>query len=260
MIIDQNQPSCPVLVDLTHIQGLFQPNPDIPIQDNDESYSDHIDEHLVRVDAYPLGFLKTAGNIQATGVPNCFYPVLKDINRSVRVNPRSSPTPPSDHPDDDDDNPMQGGLDAAGTSSQQVVKPVSSQFYNYIAHRVASRAGRHDSQHGHVTAALAGAYSKTQKDKATASGKQAYCDRDLPSSRFHKRISIDKCPTACRAELVYTIDVRALKDTSGSWVLPFFISTPFLIHAILPFVSFLLLIQVYIQQHHPSSGPCLEQE
>src|SRR5882757_3535983 len=87
MVIDRNQPTCPVLVDLSHIQTLFMPNPDLEVQndDNDDnSVSDHEYDNLVEVDAYPLGFLKKAGNIQATGVPSCFYPVLKSINASVR--------------------------------------------------------------------------------------------------------------------------------------------------------------------------------
>jgi hypothetical protein len=212
MLIDRNQPSCPVLVDLSHIQTLFKPNPDLDkVQEDDESYSDYVDEDLVRVDAYPLGFLKTAGNIQATGVPNCFYPILKTINGSVRKNHQNH------------DNALGGGdeMDVDNDedyapSFQSVVRPVSSQFYSYLAHRTASRAGRHDSQHGHVTAAISGAYAKNPKDKTNALDKQTYCNQSLPFERFHDRISIDDCPTSCRAELVYTIDVRALKDPSGS--------------------------------------------
>jgi hypothetical protein len=104
-------------------------------------------------------------------------------------------------------------------STYQAVKPVSSQFYNYLSHRVASRAGRHDSQQGSVTAAISGAFASSTKDKATALVKQDYCQDKLPSERFHGRItSVDDCPTSCRAELVYSIDVRALKDQSGSYV------------------------------------------
>jgi hypothetical protein len=231
IVIDDNQPSCPVLIDLTRIQALFKPNSDIlDIHSDDDSDDDNLDDHLVRVDAYPLGFLKNAGNIQATGVPHCFYPVLKDINRSVRSNSRFNSTP-SIHSDNDDDDPMQGDHNAdERSSSQQVVKPVSAQFYNYVAHRVATRAGRHDSQHGHATAAISGAYSTTAKDKATASNKQSYCEHALPSDRFHNRISIERCPTSCRAELVYSIDVRALEDPSGSYVLLTYIPLPPLFH------------------------------
>jgi hypothetical protein len=100
--------------------------------------------------------------------------------------------------------------------SSRVVKPVSSQFYNYMTHRVASRAGRHDSQQGTVTAAVAGAFATSRKHKTIASKKQEYCDQSLPSDRFHDRFSIEDCPTSCRAEFVYSIDIRRLQDPSGT--------------------------------------------
>jgi hypothetical protein len=105
---------------------------------------------------------------------------------------------------------------------------VSCQFYNYIAHRVAGRAGQHDSQQGSVTAAVSGGFAETRRDKATAAQKRSFCEQGMPYERFHERISIDDPPTSCRAELVYSIDVRALNDPSGSYVppalLPFFLS------------------------------------
>lgn len=103
-------------------------------------------------------------------------------------------------------------------SRVQVVKPVSSQFYNHITHRVASRSGRHDSQHGTVTAAISGAFANTDKDKKTASDRQSYCELCLPSERFGSRINQEDCPTSCRAEIVYSVDVGALKEPSGSYV------------------------------------------
>ena len=36
------------------------------------------------VQAYPLVFLRSFGNIQADGIPCCFYPELAKINQSVR--------------------------------------------------------------------------------------------------------------------------------------------------------------------------------
>lgn len=226
--VDRNQPPCGVLVDLPNIQQLFNPNPIVDISDDSPDLSD---SHLVNIYAYPLGFLRTAGNIQADGIPHCFYPVLTDINKKVRKNhPVANnfylpPTAPSDDERDDyeglsdldemdvDDDDVE--LDTT-PSHFQVVKPVSSQFYNNLTHRVASRAGRHDSQHGKVTAAISGAFATGQKDRTVASKIQSCCDRMLPSEVFHERITSVQCPTACRAELVYSIDVRALKEPTGA--------------------------------------------
>lgn len=226
IIVDENQPSCGVLMNLQGIQGLFNPN-DLPTaresQHTDDSASSasskEEDDLFVRVEAYPLAFLKTAGNIKATGVPHCFYPLLTSINKSVRRNHHVDAFSSNDDPRTDATDDSAGGYDGSSglLSTYQAVRPVSSQFYNYMSHRVASRAGRHDSQQGSVTAAISGAFALTQKDKNTAFEKQIYCQDALPSERFHGRISsIDDCPSSCRAELVYSIDVRALRDQSGS--------------------------------------------
>ena len=212
---------CGVLVDLSDIQSLFNPysltNPD----DDDALYDDPNDRFPTpRVKAYPLGFLKTAGNIQADSVPHCFYPVISEIDRTVRRSHGSSQPYHSDNPDEDnsmvvdrDDRSLHPSI-----PSPPALQPVCSQFYNYIMHRAATRAGRLDAQKGLVTAAISGLYAKTRKDKATAQDKQMSCDAAFPSERFDLRVSIDECPRACRAELVYCVDVRRLKHRNGRYV------------------------------------------
>jgi hypothetical protein len=205
-MINTDRPSCGVLVDLKNIQALFNPDPEnFSLPDELWTYDSHLEPHDVHIDAYPLGFLRTAGNIQADGIPHCFYPHLTNINQSVRLPPNNC-----DVDVDEEDEGPSGGL--------QVVKPICSQFYNYITHRVAARAGSHDSQKGTVSAAIAGAFAKTEKDKRTALKKQSHCAIGLPHERFHTRISIENCPTCCRAEFVYSIDVRALKERSGRYL------------------------------------------
>lgn len=218
---------CGVLVDLRNIQALFNPKPNMHIYDDGASTSSdspsyHQDSHFIHVDAYPLGFLKTAGNIQANGIPNCFYSILTKINKDVRKNhpvQANSSYPASNNSDKDssEDNSDSDDNTSTTPSLQQVVKPVSSQFYNYVTHRVASRSGRHDSQQGTVTAAISGAFAKTPAEQLTASIQQSYCAQSLPSERYHQKISIEDCPVACRAEFVYSIDVRALKNPSGRY-------------------------------------------
>jgi hypothetical protein len=215
-----SQPPCGVLVNLKSIQGLFNPDNLAVITEESVSTSSEYEDPFVRVEAYPLAFLKMAGNIKASGVPHCFYPLLTKINKSVRKNhepgqPSSSNRQGGEDPGEVD--PQAPYLD----STYRAVKPVCSQFYNYMTHRVASRAGRHDAQQGSVTAAISGAYAKNERDEKVAKEKQKYCKKALPSDRFHARItSVRECPNACRAELVYSVDVRALKDCSGSYVFP----------------------------------------
>jgi hypothetical protein len=281
--VDSDAPPCGVLVNLRNIQGLFNPNSSTDIDAGNNP-------HVVHVDAYPLGFLKTAGNIQADGVPHCFYPKLTEINKNVRKNHPVYPTHTASHAIDevegeeedfdmdvgtgaDEEDRLEDEGDDAGDREDtegpgsvvevdinnfestpsifQAVKPVSCQFYNLSTHRVATRAGRHDSQQGTMTAALAGAFAKNLKDRGIASTFQSYCADGLPSERFHQRISIDKCPTACRAELVYSIDLRALKDPSGAYAcrLSPLVGSCF---------SYAIIGQVDIHQHHTPTGQIME--
>ena len=101
---------------------------------------------------------------------------------------------------------------------QQVLKPVTSQFYNYIAHHTATCAGNHDTMKGTVTAAIAGGFSQSQKHRRTADDLINYCDTALPSHHFKTHIDIQDCPSSCRTELVYSVDVRALKQPTGRYV------------------------------------------
>lgn len=173
-IIDEDISLCGVLVDLTNIQALFNPQ---SITDPDS---------VVHVNAYPLGFLRTAGNIQANGIPHSFYPFLTRINKSVRKHQSryssSSDRGSHDHENDlDEDDMLVDDPSDIPSPSLQVVKPICSQFYNYITHRVAACARRHDSQQGTVTAAIAGAFAIFKKDKVTAAKMKTYCDHGLPS-------------------------------------------------------------------------------
>lgn len=202
--IDHNP--CGVLMDLEDVHALFKPDRQYPL-DVDIYSEDPLVQDLVKVVAYPLGFLRTAGNVQATGIPACFYEALRDINQSIHNNPHRST-------DSDNDS----ASDAPPLPRTNVVRGVSSQFYNHITHRVATRAGRHDTQQGTVTSALAGAFAKTRKDVATATKKQDYCDLGLPSDRFRKRIELEDCPRSCRAEIVYSVDVGSMGDRSGRYV------------------------------------------
>lgn len=200
---------CGVMMDLENIQALFSPGaPTLLYDGSDDDYA--TPEALpTKVEVYPLGFLRTVGNLQATGPPHCLHPTLKKINKSVCEPPkrRSRGSDSSFLPEEEDN--------TSGRGTAQAVKATASQFYNLVAHRAASRAGRMDSQQGLVTAALSGGFARTAKDKRTALNKKTACDAALPSERFHNRIHLPECPKSCRAEVVYTVDVRKLKEKSG---------------------------------------------
>ncbi|KAI9430768.1 hypothetical protein H4582DRAFT_2103578 [Lactarius indigo] len=210
-LVDPDEPDCGVLMNLEKIHSLFNPDQGYSA-DADKLFGQDLTKYdIINVDVYPLGFLRTAGNVQASGIPPCFYRAIAEINKSVCKEEDESSSESSWEGSEEGGNMRSRG-------GRSAVKPVSSQFYNYISHRVATRAGRLDSQQGTVTAALAGAFAQTDKEKATAKKKQAYCDQALPSDRFHTRIDRKDCPTCCRAELVYSVDVRALRSPSGKFI------------------------------------------
>lgn len=80
--IDENAPSCGVLVDLSNIQALFNPYSSFNHPNSSTISSDLADAEFVCVHAYPHAFLRSVGNIQADGVSYCFYPIIIEINKS----------------------------------------------------------------------------------------------------------------------------------------------------------------------------------
>jgi hypothetical protein len=215
-LIDKNESQCGVLINLQNIHALFNPDSQLHILDEDDEDVVPQESRFIHVDAYPLAFLKTAGNIQAAGVPHCFSHTITKINQ--RIN-RHSAQPLSDSDESDSSDHMSVDIEQYHhpvlSPGSSIVKPITSQFYNHIAHRTAAHAGKHYSQRGTVTAAVAGAFADANKDTKKAKQLQKSCKKSLPFQRFHKAISLEDCPSSCRAELVYSVDVRYLKDRSG---------------------------------------------
>ncbi len=165
-----------MLIDFLKIQALFnldsQLHSDLDDLDSKSISSIPPESYFVNVNVYSLAFLKTAGNLQANGIPHCFYPVLAQVNQAVCKNLNSIDPPLELELDDElmDVNPCW----SLPLAQAQVVKLVSCQFYNYITHSMATRSGRHDSQQGSVTAAISSEFSQTFKDKKNIAEKQAY--------------------------------------------------------------------------------------
>ena len=82
--------------------------------------------------------------------------------------------------DIDLDDPQQHQLQGI----QQVLKLVTSQFYNYIIHCTAICAGDHDTIKGTVIAAIAGGFAETSKDCKTVEDYIEHCNTTLPSDCF----------------------------------------------------------------------------
>lgn len=249
-LLRKDEPQCGVLVKLDNIHGLFN-NPKQHYQPNNPPSSQESTSHYIDVNAYPIAFLRTAGNIQASGIPSCFLPHVASINQSIRRDPivHTQNVIHSDDSDSDDDddhmdvdpphNPIVGG--------QQVLTPIACQFYNYIAHRTATRAGNHDTMKGTVTAAIAGGFAKSQKDRRIADRLIDYCNTALPADRFKDHIVIRGCPSSCRAELVYSVDVAALRDPQGRYA---FLCTPQALPSVAhrPFLGLSLIISFPLSQ------------
>src|SRR6267142_2761514 len=193
----------------THVLVYIGKNGVEAVRDPDFDTSALPESHFVNVNVYPLGFLRIHVHIDEVrlrkgrgvkiGVPHCFYPILTDVNQNVRRNPDRPGHAVRVESDDSDDAMSVDGIDQnrPQPGGASVVRPIASQFYNYIAHRSATRAGRHDAQQGSVTAALAGTFAETDRHKEIASDKQRYCDQALPSDRFHKKISFVASPYRC---------------------------------------------------------------
>jgi len=71
-------------MDFSKIQALFNLDSQLysNLNDLDSKSISSIppESHFVNVDVYPLAFLKTIGNLQANGIPHCFYLVIAQVN------------------------------------------------------------------------------------------------------------------------------------------------------------------------------------
>ncbi len=72
-------------MDLKNVHTLF--NCEDPL-DNNSNFNDYTDlkSHSVNVDVYPLELLCVVGNVQVTGISQCFYCALTEISQSVHKN------------------------------------------------------------------------------------------------------------------------------------------------------------------------------
>ncbi|KAF8263447.1 hypothetical protein EI94DRAFT_1703978 [Lactarius quietus] len=183
--------ACAVFVNLETVQGLFNPDTLLAAFDDDPEEINHFPDEE-----------------KANGVPHCLYPTLTKINLNVRNNP-NPPSPMSDR---------EAPHAERRTEAAAVVKPVRSQMYNYFSHQVTPQPGTLDAQQGKIMGAITGKFIKTVKDKLMAKKKLKQCNNKLPFEVFHWRLELQDCPTSCHVEVVYAIDIRNLKESSGRYI------------------------------------------
>ncbi len=173
---------CGLLMNLMDIDRLYN-NP----------YHEDGSAKNVSIRVFPQAFLRTYGHLQATGVLHSFGPAIQEINADVRSLQENDPHFLSI---DDSDEPLCA---------------VSSQAYNEMTHRVATRAGDHDCQKGSITGAAAGSYANTDATKRKAKTLYDDCESKLPHIKFSKKIKTTiPCPKDLRMENVYSFDMYSL--------------------------------------------------
>jgi hypothetical protein len=91
------------------------------------------------------------------------------------------------------------------------VTGIATQGYNSAMHYARGRGVQHhDAQLGLVTAALAGTYAVTPKEKRIASERQRSCKQKLPHERFNNKINEPEITRDLRMENVYCVDMLAI--------------------------------------------------
>jgi len=207
---DADPPPCAPLVNLRTIQQFFESSSESLLLDHDkDSDSNSIYPPPSQEDAhcslYPQAYLKVFGQVQANGVPPAFRAIVKEINSSVG----RTEVYESDFEDEHDDSTQQEHairLDPLISDSCQI--------YNAVAHKLMAQAGTLDAVQGDITAALAGSYAESQKDRLVAQHAFNVCEANLPHRRVEHRLSTEHVRKSLRLENVY---VLKLQDLSDKW-------------------------------------------
>ena len=153
--------------------------------------------------AYPQAGLQRYGHFQADGMMNPINPFIKEMNDRLRYQPENEPV--------DGDN-EEDPLFPPETSPHPPVTGVATQGYNSAMHYARGRgAQHHDAQLGLVTAALAGTYATSEKEKRIASERLRSCRQNLPHERFNNKIKEVDITRDLRMENVYCVDMLAFK-------------------------------------------------
>lgn len=186
---------------------------------------------------YPLGLLKTFGNVQATNGFPAFVARIRALCYKVQKHRRQGRANQAADTDDDDDgdynddeeededeensrsraHPVGDGKDVLA------IEVVSMQGYNVISHRVREAARYHEAQLGLNGGAAAGTHATSAKAKRAAQRTAAKNKRDLPHERFRNVINDpSSTPRDLRLETVFVVNLDGLReaDRNGRCVIP----------------------------------------
>jgi len=176
---------CGALIDLERIHELFQ--------GHEDAYGHVHNETPFWV--YPLAFSRKMGNVKSASVMPNFCQRLKQIDLVIR------PPVDDDAMDTDDEN------DDVQIRGAPVLRPLGSQIYNSLSHRVRNEAKFHAVQLGMVTSTFAGSTATTVHGRRHWERRLRFCDGGLPHVRFNHKVSGPGQPQALRFENTYTLDV-----------------------------------------------------
>ena len=192
----ESSPRYAGLLDVKNMKELFMPD----LEEEacaDQGYTGLTSKYY----AYPQAGLLRYGHFQASGMMNPIKPFIKEINKRLVVEH-------GDRDDEDDNNSM----NHPDMSPHPPVTGVATQGYNSAMHYARGRGVQyHDAQLGLVTAALAGTYALTAKEKRIASEKQQACKHRLPHEQFNHKINEPAITRELRMENVYCVDMLAIK-------------------------------------------------
>ncbi|KAG9310706.1 hypothetical protein JVU11DRAFT_9302 [Chiua virens] len=179
------------LVDLTKVDTLFPPD-----ENGKNTYH-----------AYPLGFTKSYGNVQANRTITLFDKALQEINTVLTP----SILDEEDVGDGDNDADHDIHCDGLRRLASPVLYGTYCQIYNAIAHRVREQARFHYVQLGLATSVLPGTMVNTQTTRRRFERRKTHCDHVLPHQRYAEAVIGDGQPQALRIEQTFVMDVYRLR-------------------------------------------------
>jgi hypothetical protein len=151
----------------------------------------------ISVTVYPQSYFSNLGHVKANTAISSFQKIIDKVNCDIMD---LEPEALHHH---------------ANANLIRPVTPISSQFYNQLSHRLATRAGTQQVQRGEQTTASAAGYSgysiaALHKGKTLLSA----CSDRLPFTRHFDLLDEinpeEDTPTDLRAENVFLLDMRAV--------------------------------------------------
>ncbi|KAG8929890.1 hypothetical protein FRC00_001361 [Tulasnella sp. 408] len=135
---------------------------------------------------YPLAYCKGMGNCQASTHLQFYQAFVDRVNSAIQNAHQDAYVPP--------------------------VQRGPHQMYNEIAHKTRARDGLHDSQRGHVTAAMSGKLVRGANLVAAHLRSQRTCEAQLPSQSYKEKLLRTGHYIGLRSEPTVTVNVQALPE------------------------------------------------